>query len=250
MKFDGQIVALTGIGSGFGRAIARGFSERGARIFGCDIATDRMGEVASLDGVSTATVDLSDREAAAAWIRSVETEAGGAIDILVNNAGGTLGMPLKPIEEVTDEDWDTLFAVNIHASFVTCRTAVPAMKGAGKGAIVNISSGAGLKPSLSGLQAYCSSKHALVGLTRQLAYELGAFGIRVNSVAPGLVMTDEAKVQRWESYTPEKRAAKLSQTALRRLGEAEDIANGVFFLASDMAKHVTGQVLSVDGGSF
>lgn len=248
MKFDGQVVAVTGAASGFGRAIARGFAERGAEVFGCDIAMGGLAEIGSIPGIVTEVVDLADRKAAARWIAGIETTTGRAIDILVNNAGGTLGKPFHPIEDVTDEDWDTLFAVNIHASFVTCRAAVRKMKAAGRGNIINISSGAGLKPSLTGLQAYCSSKHALVGLTRQLAEELGQYGIRVNSIAPGLVLTDAAKVRRWEGYSKEKQTARIRQIALRRLGTAEDIANGVIFLASDMARQITGQVLSVDGG--
>src|SRR5690606_17482427 len=141
--------------------------------WGCDIQEAGLAEIAKLPGVTTSIVDLSDRKAAAAWIGLVEEQSSGAIDILVNNAGGSLGTPFQPIDEVEDATWDRLFAVNIHASFVTCRAAAAGMKRAGSGAIVNISSGAGLKPSLTGVQAYCSSKHALVGLTRQLAVELG-----------------------------------------------------------------------------
>lgn len=248
MRFDGQVVALTGAASGFGRAIALGFAARGAEVFGCDIATDGLAAIRSTPGILTEVVDLADRKAAARWIGAIESATGRAIDVLVNNAGGTLGKPFHPIEDVTDEDWDALFAANIHASFATCRAAVRKMKAAGRGNIVNISSGAGMKPSLTGLQGYCSSKHALIGLTRQLAQELGQYGIRVNSIAPGLVLTDAAKLQRWEGYSKEKQATKMSQIALRRLGTADDIANGVLFLASDMARQITGQVLSVDGG--
>lgn len=250
MNFTGKTVALTGAASGFGRAIARGFSEMGARVWGCDINEAGLAEVADLPGMTTAVVDLADRKAAAAWIAEVERQSGGAIDILVNNAGGSLGTPWQPIDEVDDQSWDQLFAVNIHAGFATCRAAAAAMKKKGSGAIVNISSGAGLKPSTTGVQGYCSSKHAMVGLTRQLAFELGKHGIRVNSVAPGLVMTDEAKIRRWEGYTEAKREAKLASTALGRLGESEDIANGVFWLASDLSKYVTGQIIQIDGGSF
>ncbi len=249
MDFKGKTVALTGAASGFGRAIAAGFSAAGARVWGCDINAEGLAEVAGLPGMTTAVVDLADRKAAADWIATVEAQSGGPIEILVNNAGGSLGTPWQPVDEVEDASWDQLFAVNIHASFATCRAAAAGMKRAGRGAIVNISSGAGLQPSTTGVQGYCASKHALVGLTRQLAVELGKHGIRVNSVAPGLVMTDAAKIRRWEGYSEEKRRAKLAGTALGRLGESEDIANGVFWLASDLSKYVTGQIIRIDGGS-
>jgi 3-oxoacyl-[acyl-carrier protein] reductase len=250
MDFTGRVVAVTGAGSGFGRAIVRGFAARGAKVHGCDLTQESLAALSDVAGFSSTAFDLRDRAAAARWIAEIEHREGAAIDILVNNAGGSLALPFTPIEDVRDEDWDRLFAVNIHGTFATCRAVARGMKKAGRGAIVTISSGAGLKPSLTGLQGYCSAKHAVVGFTRQLAAELGPFGIRVNSVAPGLVMTDPDKERRWQGYTEEKRNAKLSALALRRLGTAEEIANGVFFLASDLAGYVTGQVLSVDGGSF
>jgi 3-oxoacyl-[acyl-carrier protein] reductase len=122
------------------------------------------------------------------------------------------------------------------------------MKRAGRGRIVNISSGAGLQPSLTGIQAYCSAKHAVVGLTRQLAHELGAFNITVNSVAPGFVRTNEATETQWASYGAEGQKALVERIALRRLGTTQDIANAVIFFASDLAAFVNGQILQVDGG--
>jgi 3-oxoacyl-[acyl-carrier protein] reductase len=122
------------------------------------------------------------------------------------------------------------------------------MKQAGRGRIVNITSGAGLKASLTGIQAYATAKHALVGLTRQLSHELGPHGITVNSVAPGLITSNPASLAQWESYGPEKQAAMLQSTNLRRMGTSQDIANAVLFFASPLADFVTGQILQVDGG--
>ena len=148
------------------------------------------------------------------------------------------------------QDWDALFATNLHATFATCRAAASAMKRAGQGRIINLSSGAGLRPSLTRVQAYTSAKHAVVGLTRQLAHEFGPFGITVNGVAPGLVLTTDWRVRQWESYGPDGQQEKLERTALRRLGTIADIKNVVLFFASDLASFVTGQILPVDGGTF
>jgi 3-oxoacyl-[acyl-carrier protein] reductase len=116
------------------------------------------------------------------------------------------------------------------------------------GRVINISSGAGLQASLTGIQAYCSAKHAVIGLTRQLAHEFGPFGITVNSVAPGFIRTNPATEKQWESYGADGQKALVDRIALKHLGTAEDIANGVIFFASDLASFVTGQVISVDGG--
>ena len=129
-----------------------------------------------------------------------------------------------------------------------CRAAAPAMKKAGRGRVINISSGAGLQASLTGIQAYCSAKHAVIGLTRQLAHEFGPFGITVNSVAPGFIRTNPTTEAQWESYGADGQKALVERIALRHLGTAQDIANAVMFFASDLASFVNGQVIQVDGG--
>jgi 3-oxoacyl-[acyl-carrier protein] reductase len=247
IRFDNQTIAISGAAIGFGREMARRFADLGGNVYGCDINAAALEEVAAF-GVKTAVVDLTDRGAAAAWIRSIETDSGGAIDVLVNNAGGVAGQAKKPIEDVSDEDWDRIVDINLGAAFALCRAAAPAMKAAGKGAIVNITSGAALQASLTGVQAYCSAKHAVLGLTRQLAHELGPFGIRVNSVAPGFVRSNDATERQWEAYGAEKQRVLMESIALRRLGTPEDIAKAALFFASDMASFVNGQVLAVDGG--
>jgi 3-oxoacyl-[acyl-carrier protein] reductase len=254
IRFDDKIVAVTGAGHGFGRAIARRFASLGARVFATDVTaaaldvTASTGVTASPGGITTQPVDLRDRAAAAAWIAGIEHATGRAIDVLVNNAGGVAGQTNRPIEDVSDADWDVIFDIGVNAAFALCRAAAPAMKRAGGGRIINISSGAGLQASLTGIQAYCSTKHAVVGLTRQLAHELGPFNITVNSVAPGFIRSNEASEKQWDSYGPDGQRALLNGIALKRLGTAEDIANGVVFFASELAGFVNGQILQVDGG--
>ena len=242
LTFEGQVVAVTGAGHGLGQAIAETFARLGARVFGCNPVASEVG------GTQMSVVDLTDRTAAAAWVRGVESAAGKAIDVLVNNAGGVAGQVFKPLEEVSDEEWDRIIAVNLGAAFAVTRAAVPGMKRAGHGRIINISSGAGLQPSLTGIQAYCSAKHGVVGFTRQMAHELGQFGITVNSVAPGLIPSNPASAAQWESYGDDKQRAMVQAIPMRRLGTAQEIADAVVFFASPLANFVNGQIIQVSGG--
>jgi 3-oxoacyl-[acyl-carrier protein] reductase len=248
IRFDGQTVAVTGAGHGFGRCIAQTFAHLGARVFATDIAADKLAETAAPGGITTKVVDLRDRAAGAAWIGQIESQTGGAIDVLVNNAGGVGGQTNRPLEDVADEAWNMLFDINVNAAFTLCRAAAPAMKRARRGRIVNTSSGAGLQASLTGIQAYCAAKHAVVGLTRQLAHEFGPYNITVNSVAPGFIRTNPATEKQWDSYGADGQQALVERIALKHLGTAQDIANAVVFFASDLAGFVNGQILQVDGG--
>jgi 3-oxoacyl-[acyl-carrier protein] reductase len=249
LDFTGRVVAVTGAATGFGRATAQAFARRGARIHVADLDAAGLAETANVPGISTTVLDLTDHGAVAAWIAGIEAEC-GAIGVLVNNAGGVLGREFHPIEEADYEDWRAILAVNLDAAFLTIRAAAPAMKRAGTGRIVNISSGAGLRASRTGIQAYTSAKHAVIGLTRQMAQELGPHGITVNAVAPGLFPVSPGTWKQWNSYGPEKQQQVIQGLALRRMGEAEDIAKAVLFFASGLADYVTGQILPVNGGSF
>lgn len=244
ISFVGCHIAISGAGHGLGRAMAQSFADLGGTVHACDINGEGLSQTAAGRDIRTTAVDLRDRKAGADWIAAI----GAPVYCLVNCAGGVAGQGPHPLEHVSDADWDILFDLNVHSAMALCRAVAPGMKAAGVGRIVNISSGAGLQASLTGIQGYCSAKHALVGLTRQLAHELGPFGITVNSVAPGFVRSNPSTERQWESYGEAGQAALVRGIALRRLGTAQEIANGVIFFASDLASFVNGQVLSVDGG--
>jgi len=242
-------VLVTGAGHGFGRAIAGAFAARGARVFGCDINAEALAETANVVGheCEMAVADVTNRDSVQGWVDQA-VQATGRIDILVNNAGGVLGQVGRPLEEISPLDWHSIVAVNMSGAFWCSQAVAPAMKAARYGRIVNISSGAGLGVSLTGIQAYASSKAGQIGLTRQLAHELGPWGITVNNIAPGFVRSNPSTERQWDSYGPDGQAELVERIALRRLGMPADIAHAVLFFASDMAGWITGQVLSVDGG--
>jgi 3-oxoacyl-[acyl-carrier protein] reductase len=223
----GRTALVTGTAHGIGSAIAAALERHGATVHGVD----------------KDTVDVTNRMEVAALVERI-----GPVEILVNNAGGVVGQVGLPLEEVLDEDWQAVVDANLTSTFVCTRAVVPGMKAAGYGRIVNISSGAGRSVSLTGIQAYASAKAGQIGFTRQTAHELGRFGITVNSIAPGFVLSNPTSIRQWESYGPEGQDAILDSIATRRLGEPEDIANGVLFFVAEEASWVTGQVISIDGG--
>jgi 3-oxoacyl-[acyl-carrier protein] reductase len=246
--FDGRTAMVTGAGHGFGRAISQAFARAGARVWACDLLADELAATRDLcgKGCEVRTADVSDRRA----VEDFVAEAGRAapIGILVNNAGGVLGQVGRPMEEIAPPDWQAIFDVNVTGAFYCTQAVVPGMKRARWGRIINISSRAGLEISLTGIQAYASAKAAQIGLTRQLAHELGPWGITVNNVAPGFVRSNPTTERQWQSYGEEGQRWLVESIALKRLGTVEDIAHAVLFFASDYAGWITGQVLSVDGG--
>jgi 3-oxoacyl-[acyl-carrier protein] reductase len=248
-NFTGRTVIVTGAAHGFGRAIAAAFAGHGARIWACDVLAEELAETARLIGPEGAVraVDVTDRDAVQALVAEAEA-ASGAVDVLVNNAGGVLGQVGRPIEEIGPDAWQAIFDVNLSGAFWCAQAVAPGMKRKGGGRIVNLSSGAGLGISLTGIQAYASAKAGQIGLTRQLAHELGPWGITVNNVAPGFVRSNPTTERQWEAMGEAGQARLMNAIALRRLGTVDDIANAVLFFASDSAGWISGQVLSVDGG--
>ena len=251
-RFDGRTAIVTGAAHGFGRAIALNFAALGARVIACDVRESELDETRRLaaeqgTALDVRVVDVTDRSAVQAMVEEALSRT-GRIDILVNDAGGVLGQVGRPIEEISEADWRAIFAVNLDGVFYCCQAVAPTMKAARYGRIVNISSGAGLGISLTGIQAYASAKAGQIGLTRQLAHELGPWGITVNSIAPGFVRSNPTTEKQWQSYGEEGQRRLVETIALKRLGSPQDIANGILFFASDHAAWITGQTLSVDGG--
>ena len=252
IAFAGKSAIVTGAAHGFGRAISVAFARLGAKVWACDLLADELRETQRLcENVGGACVpriiDVRDKMAAVELADDVMS-ATGRIDVLVNNAGGVLGQIGRPLEDVSPEEWQAIFDVNVSGAFFLTQAVAPGMKAARSGSIINISSGAGLGISLTGIQAYASAKAAQIGLTRQLAHELGPWGITVNNVAPGFVRSNPTTERQWESYGADGQRALIESIALKRLGAPDDIASAVLFFASDYARWITGQVLSVDGG--
>ncbi len=242
-----KCVLVTGASRGIGRETARLFAENGYNVV---INYNRSaGQALSLakeltgKGFSALPVkaDVTDPGQVEAMFRQAE-KSFGAVDILVNNAGISVW---GPINDLSPEEWDELFAVNVRSVFLCCKAALPGMLGkdcAIKGRIVNISSIWGIAGA-SCEAAYSASKAAVIGFTKALAKELGPSGITVNCVAPGVVLSDMTRTLGKEALEDLK-----EQTPLQALGTPRDIAETVYFLASEKANFVTGQVISPNGG--
>ena len=247
LAFPGQTVLVTGAARGIGGGIVAAFLDAGATVVAADIDTRGLEALAAAHPDAPLTplaLDLADDVAVHVALGEM------APDVVVHVAGGVRGQTPRPLEQISDADWMAIYDANVMSALHVLRAVIPAMKARQSGRIVTISSGAGLKPSLTGIQSYCSAKHGLVGLTRQLALELGPFGITCNSVAPGFLRTSPDYERQWQSYGPERQARMIEGIAMRRLGEPADIAAAVLFFASAHAGWITGQVLPVSGHPF
>jgi 3-oxoacyl-[acyl-carrier protein] reductase len=222
-----MVAVVSGTAQGIGRAIADSIRDAGATVHEVD----------------KDTVDLSNSAAVEKFFGGI-----GSIDILVNVAGGVVGQTHLPIDEVTDASWNAVIDANLRTTFNCTRAAARVMKERGYGRIVNISSGAGRSVSLTGVQAYTSAKAAQIGFTRQMAHELGKYGITVNCIAPGFVLSNPTTQKQWDSLGEEGQHALLENIAVRKTGSPEDIARGVRFFVAPDASWVSGQTLSIDGG--
>jgi len=238
-----KVALVTGAARGIGLAVAKRFLAEGWRVALLDIEGQLLrGAVAGLanpEATLALSCDVSDAAAVGSALAEVERRF-GRLDALVNNAGIAVFAPLL---QTSDDDWKRVLEVNLTGPFFCTKAAVPLMREHGGGAIVNITSISAVRASTL-RSAYGTSKAGLAHLTKQLAVELASLGIRVNGVAPGPVETAMAKAV----HTPEIRADYHDAIPLNRYGLEEELAEAVFFLCSDRASYITGQILAVDGG--
>jgi NAD(P)-dependent dehydrogenase (short-subunit alcohol dehydrogenase family) len=257
-ELEGQIAVVTGVAGGIGAAIARGLVAAGAHVACVDIAPTNVESLRAL-APSGQTIkgwicDVRNSGEIAAVCASIRGEFGDPT-ILINNVGGSGAAQVTDVEDTSDEVWDAIMALNVGSAFRFCRALVPAMKAARYGRIVNVSSTLmngmfGAAGTVGARLPYVTAKSAIVGLTKQLAKDLGPFGIAVNAIAPGFTLPDEdARItKRFRALTPEQQRPMIADIPMQRPGTGEDMASAVRFLASPQNTYVSGQILSVDGG--
>ncbi|HEY7627582.1 MAG TPA: SDR family NAD(P)-dependent oxidoreductase [Ilumatobacteraceae bacterium] len=238
-RLAGRRALITGAARGIGAAIAQTFHSEGAELALLDVNVERLDATAKSLGARAYGVDLAEIEATTAVVGRAIDELGG-LEILVNNAGI---LKMAPLLEIDPADWDLTFAVNVRAMLVTTQVAAKAMIPNGRGTIINMASMGG-KAGAPNQAHYAASKAAVISLTQVAAKELGPYGITVNCICPGYVLTEmgaatrtEAMVREWSAKSP-----------LGRLAEPSDVANMALFLASDEASYCTGQAMNVTGG--
>jgi NAD(P)-dependent dehydrogenase (short-subunit alcohol dehydrogenase family) len=243
-------VVITGVAQGLGRTMAQLFAKRGDRVFGCDLDNSGLEDLRrSHPGIETVRADISRPEQVAALFAVIGAAA--PIDILINNVG--IAGPRANIEDVSLEDWNASMQANLTGAFLCIKHTLPGMKARRNGAIVNVSTGS-VRTLPPGRSPYITSKTALEGLTRAVAREAGSFNVRCNAVQPGLM--DNARLARILERVSEQtgkspteiEAEALSFVSMRTKVQMDEVAAMVEFLCSDAARHVTGQIVAVDGG--
>jgi acetoacetyl-CoA reductase/3-oxoacyl-[acyl-carrier protein] reductase len=237
LDFTGRAAWVTGAARGIGLACARALAMRGARVVGLDLKLSP-----ELLQVAPDSRELNVADAGAVAKLAAElADAGLAPEILVNNAGITRDGVLW---KLSPQEWSSVLDVNLTGAFNLMHEAVPLMRAAGRGSVVNITSINGERGKF-GQSNYSAAKAGLIGLTKAAAREAGRFGIRVNAVAPGMVETEMA-----QALPPEVKQRAVDESVLGRIAQPDDVANCVLFLASPLAAHITGQVIRVDGGQY
>ena len=244
---EGKVAVITGAARGIGRAIALAYAREGARVVAADVdgagLRDLEGALRQAGGDVLAAVADVTEAAGVQQIFDGAASAFGGVDILVNNAGG--GLPTR-FMEITEAEWDRMLAFNLKSVFLCCQAALRLMLPRGAGKIINMASVAGRSLSLTAGPHYAAAKAGVIGLTRNLAREMGPHGIRVNAICPGIIGT-ERLVRRLEATG--RLATEGQGIPLRRLGTPEDVAGVAVFLASSHSDYMTGAMLDVNGGT-
>ncbi|RKY70235.1 MAG: hypothetical protein DRP97_04070 [Candidatus Latescibacterota bacterium] len=253
MKLKDKVAIVTGSSKGLGRAFARTFAQEGADVVVNGRDVPAMETVCrEIEGMGRKALMIPADVREADQVREMVDQtltAFGRIDILINNAGGALFTPVA-MDQLREEHWDLVVNTNLKGAFLCAKEVLPSMKAQRYGRIVNVSSKAGRTYGTIAGAHYVSAKAGVVGLTRQLAWETGPYGITVNAVAPGLFLSTERIEKLWKSRPKEIKDQLIKEIALGRLGEVDELASVVLFLASDDASYVTGVILDVNGGRF
>ncbi len=242
-RLDGRVVLVTGAAQGIGRVYARRLQAEGARVVVADIDAPGASATAAEIGALGVQVDVSNAESVARMMELTIDEL-GRIDVLVNNAAVFGTLEYQPIEEISVELWDRVMAVNVRGVFLCCQAVVPLMKRAGSGKIINIASGT-LLSGVPNFLHYITSKGGVFAMTRALSRELGPFGITVNTLSPGLTMSDNVRLHHPQEQIDRSRNSR----ALARDEVPEDLEGALVFLASSDSDFITGQMVVVNGGA-